>query len=170
MVCFLQRDRETPHVSVFCVVYIRRIKTETRIVGVSRQKTREEEEEEEEEEGEKLCRAVFLRNNDRRRRIVRRGRSGRHGLERIARGIYVRVPVWGHLSNHVRRAQRRRGNREMPVVFARFDGDLRPGRATFGLSLIHISEPTRPERISYAVFCLKKKTKKKRTGKEIFFF
>ena len=26
-----------------------------------------------------------------------------------------------------------------------------------GLSLIHISEPTRPERISYAVFCLKKK-------------
>ena len=29
--------------------------------------------------------------------------------------------------------------------------------AMFGLSLIHISEPTRPERISYAVFCLKKK-------------
>ena len=27
------------------------------------------------------------------------------------------------------------------------------------LSLIHISEPTRPERISYAVFCLKKKKK-----------
>ncbi len=26
-----------------------------------------------------------------------------------------------------------------------------------GLSLIHIPEPTRPERISYAVFCLKKK-------------
>ena len=26
------------------------------------------------------------------------------------------------------------------------------------LSLIHISEPTRPERISYAVFCLKQKT------------
>ena len=25
------------------------------------------------------------------------------------------------------------------------------------LSLIHISEPTRPEPISYAVFCLKKK-------------
>ena len=24
------------------------------------------------------------------------------------------------------------------------------------LSLIHVSEPTRPERISYAVFCLKK--------------
>ena len=28
------------------------------------------------------------------------------------------------------------------------------------LSLIHISEPTRPEPISYAVFCLKKKKKK----------
>ena len=29
--------------------------------------------------------------------------------------------------------------------------------ARLSLSLIHISEPTRPERISYAVFCLKKK-------------
>ena len=28
-----------------------------------------------------------------------------------------------------------------------------------GLSLIHISEPTRPRLISYAVFCLKKKNK-----------
>ena len=27
----------------------------------------------------------------------------------------------------------------------------------WGLSLIHISEPTRPLYISYAVFCLKKK-------------
>ena len=32
-----------------------------------------------------------------------------------------------------------------------------------GLSLIHISEPTRLRRISYAVFCLKKKKKKKTT-------
>ena len=29
--------------------------------------------------------------------------------------------------------------------------------AAYGLSLIHISEPTRLRRISYAVFCLKKK-------------
>ena len=29
--------------------------------------------------------------------------------------------------------------------------------ALYGLSLIHISEPTRPLYISYAVFCLKKK-------------
>ena len=30
----------------------------------------------------------------------------------------------------------------------------------YGLSLIHISEPTRQAEISYAVFCLKKKKKK----------
>src|SRR5678816_3443450 len=35
----------------------------------------------------------------------------------------------------------------------------------YGLSLIHISEPTRLLSISYAVFCLKKKKNKK-----IFFF
>ncbi len=34
-----------------------------------------------------------------------------------------------------------------------------------GLPLIHISEPTRPERISYAVFCLKKKKKKQKKKK-----
>jgi len=32
--------------------------------------------------------------------------------------------------------------------------------AVIALSLIHISEPTRLRRISYAVFCLKKKKKK----------
>ena len=36
-------------------------------------------------------------------------------------------------------------------------GRYRQGR---GLSLIHISEPTRLGMISYAVFCLKKKKKK----------
>src|SRR5660398_330819 len=35
-------------------------------------------------------------------------------------------------------------------------------RSVLGLSLIHISEPTRLRRISYAVFCLKKKKKKKK--------
>ena len=34
------------------------------------------------------------------------------------------------------------------------------GTARQNLSLIHISEPTRPRLISYAVFCLKKKWKK----------
>ena len=36
---------------------------------------------------------------------------------------------------------------------------VRTHRATHTLSLIHISEPTRPISISYAVFCLKKKRK-----------
>ena len=35
-----------------------------------------------------------------------------------------------------------------------------------GLSLIHISEPTRQAEISYAVFCLKKKKKTKQEKKE----
>ncbi len=35
-----------------------------------------------------------------------------------------------------------------------------------GLSLISISEPTRPERSSYAVFCLKKKKKKQKKKKQ----
>src|SRR5665213_2336451 len=35
--------------------------------------------------------------------------------------------------------------------------DLEAGR-DYALSLIHISEPTRQAEISYAVFCLKKKT------------
>ena len=37
---------------------------------------------------------------------------------------------------------------------------------TYGLSLIHISEPTRQAEISYAVFCLKKKnTNQRETNK-----
>ena len=40
---------------------------------------------------------------------------------------------------------------------AAFAVDLLAGATDVDLSLIHISEPTRPERISYAVFCLKKK-------------
>src|SRR5680860_1807322 len=36
------------------------------------------------------------------------------------------------------------------------------GTEVVGLSLIHISEPTRRTPISYAVFCLKKKKKKKK--------
>ena len=36
---------------------------------------------------------------------------------------------------------------------------VQQGRTVTGLSLIHISEPTRRTPISYAVFCLKKKKK-----------
>ena len=47
----------------------------------------------------------------------------------------------------------------------------RSSKAVDFLSLIHISEPTRPRLISYAVFCLKKKKrKKKRKKKKTFFF
>ena len=42
------------------------------------------------------------------------------------------------------------------VHLAAFDGERLVGIASL-LSLIHISEPTRPRLISYAVFCLKKK-------------
>ena len=53
---------------------------------------------------------------------------------------------------------------EMYLKFINKDADLPESWANYfegigeelNLSLIHISEPTRPERISYAVFCLKK--------------
>src|SRR5674536_302333 len=40
---------------------------------------------------------------------------------------------------------------------------------TYGLSLIHISEPTRLLSISYAVFCLKKKKKKQKQKKNLLY-
>ena len=42
-------------------------------------------------------------------------------------------------------------------VFQTTDSDDQPGLSVEDLSLIHISEPTRPLYISYAVFCLKKR-------------
>ena len=42
-------------------------------------------------------------------------------------------------------------------MFARKQKLIPANMQALELSLIHISEPTRPERISYAVFCLKKK-------------
>src|SRR5450756_2991251 len=46
-------------------------------------------------------------------------------------------------------------------VWMLFDLHLPYNAPRLGLSLIHISEPTRLGMISYAVFCLKKKKKKK---------
>ena len=49
------------------------------------------------------------------------------------------------------------------------DVDAHAGNAVvagYMLSLIHISEPTRQEAISYAVFCLKKKKTKKKKKKK----
>src|SRR5450756_2621499 len=45
------------------------------------------------------------------------------------------------------------------------DGEVEPAEG-HGISLIHISEPTRLGMISYAVFCLKKKKKQKETKKK----
>src|SRR5660397_257228 len=45
-------------------------------------------------------------------------------------------------------------------------GDEIVADATLHLSLIHISEPTRLRRISYAVFCLKKKNKQNKKKPE----
>src|SRR5660397_277366 len=44
--------------------------------------------------------------------------------------------------------------------------DIAKANLVFDLSLIHISEPTRLRRISYAVFCLKKKNTKKKKKKK----
>ena len=45
-----------------------------------------------------------------------------------------------------------------PVLYGKFEARYKPAQGEgIVLSLIHISEPTRPEPISYAVFCLKKK-------------
>ena len=46
------------------------------------------------------------------------------------------------------------------------DGLITIGPSGKALSLIHISEPTRQAEISYAVFCLKKKTEKEKKRKE----
>src|SRR5450756_3064592 len=51
-------------------------------------------------------------------------------------------------------------NKVTPRLFAAY-----PSVCALGLSLIHISEPTRLGMISYAVFCLKKKKKKKKKKK-----
>ena len=51
---------------------------------------------------------------------------------------------------------------KMQMEFAYEDGVVKESEETVvELSLIHISEPTRLGMISYAVFCLKKKKKKK---------
>src|SRR5665809_16284 len=51
-----------------------------------------------------------------------------------------------------------------PGMFTMDKGPSAPGELSY-LSLIHISEPTRLRRISYAVFCLTKKKKQKNRHK-----
>ena len=58
-------------------------------------------------------------------------------------------------SDAVTKGIQRSPNRAMLRAVGFGDSDF--GKPILGLSLIHISEPTRQEAISYAVFCLKKK-------------
>ncbi len=51
------------------------------------------------------------------------------------------------------------------VVHILLKKEMIPGTILKALTLIHISEPTRPLYISYAAFCLKKKKKKKKEKK-----
>src|SRR5665809_165672 len=87
--------------------------------------------------------------------MIRRPPRSTQSRSSAASDVYKRQPVRGSRGLRGRRRQlqprrpRRRGGA----------GDH--GGAAPALSLIHISEPTRLRRISYAVFCLKKKKKTK---------
>ena len=71
----------------------------------------------------------------------------------------AQLPIHHRLLGHYWRDVASDGDKALPEVEllapgARFSAC---GKAPASLSLIHISEPTRLRRISYAVFCLKKK-------------
>eukprot|EP00658_Telonema_sp_P-2_P080914 TRINITY_DN814_c0_g1_i7.p1 TRINITY_DN814_c0_g1~~TRINITY_DN814_c0_g1_i7.p1 ORF type:complete len:184 (-),score=13.43 TRINITY_DN814_c0_g1_i7:23-574(-) len=109
--------------------------------------------------------------------------SSRPRRDCLARGIDTLVNGWGvvvcvsasDIVPHLMRV-----HNEVPIVGVGFQGSLPvptnrahpsvvpsvvAGSAHVGLSLIHISEPTRLLSISYAVFCLKKKKKKQHIPK-----
>src|SRR5660398_219730 len=102
------------------------------------------------------------------RGVLRPGQRDEPGDEEAVRGQpadeYAAVEVLPQARQHAGRdpcAQRHPGGdggteepHDRPDLAAR-------GDAVQELSLIHISEPTRLRRISYAVFCLKKKKKLK---------
>ena len=66
-------------------------------------------------------------------------------------GLSSLIPDYGGLIPSYQLFQGFSSNAVMSIIAVMIIG------AGLDLSLIHISEPTRPERISYAVFCLKKK-------------
>src|SRR5660397_279662 len=83
------------------------------------------------------------------------------------------TPLYSSAASDVYKRQDR-GGQDQTFRLPAFLSRTGPGRAlhpsgpllpVLELSLIHISEPTRLRRISYAVFCLKKK-KKQKTKKE----
>eukprot|EP00826_Nyctotherus_ovalis_P040342 TRINITY_DN3971_c0_g1_i5.p1 TRINITY_DN3971_c0_g1~~TRINITY_DN3971_c0_g1_i5.p1 ORF type:complete len:136 (-),score=2.28 TRINITY_DN3971_c0_g1_i5:3-410(-) len=71
-------------------------------------------------------------------------------------------PYWKkHLSRRCCCSCRGRRTTFLVLRFIYYFSELFPCTLRCYLSLIHISEPTRQAEISYAVFCLKKKKKKK---------
>src|SRR5674536_374322 len=91
------------------------------------------------------------------------GRLGRlppRTVQRVVVEQDLRVPVAPDvelLADHYRPI----GGERLPTLLVRSPyGRRGVWGLVYGLSLIHISEPTRLLSISYAVFCLKKKNKK----------
>ncbi len=72
--------------------------------------------------------------------IIGRSATSIHGVSSAASAVYRRQYM----------------HRTRPDMH-RARGDMDRARPAMHVSLIHITEPTRPERISYAAFCLKKK-------------
>src|SRR5450756_3073051 len=92
-----------------------------------------------------------------------RGQPGGNGVHRHDDEPQATVPGPSALDHADRagRLDRRLLDAEHAGLAHRHLRRDRPPRAGQGLSLIHISEPTRLGMISYAVFCLKKKEKTK---------
>ena len=97
---------------------------------------------------------VFDRDKDNRRFFARRSYNLYSDVQR-GENVVVEIPVQAG-EKHFKYEQKVK--LVNPKLYGRgyAIGDV----GHTDLSLIHISEPTRLRRISYAVFCLKKKTKK----------
>src|SRR5450759_3956545 len=91
-----------------------------------------------------------------------RGRSGSLKSSQLCCVCVTdRFDTW----EHTVKGQRQRAGAPAPHIHFGHSDD---SGIVEGLSLIHISEPTRLGMISYAVFCLKKKKTKKKTKKKKF--
>src|SRR5680860_274589 len=88
------------------------------------------------------CHEVRLRGRDR-RRTTEEGQEERRC--RLVRGESVRVSTW--------KQRTMRASKRDAAVASCAGGMVRARNESRGLSLIHISEPTRRTPISYAVFC-----------------
>src|SRR5674476_813806 len=119
------------------------------------------------------------RNTAEAMRKVTSGRSVCHRLTRVRHSSRYepRIPGWApsvtrrgwlrsmssgaSVNSSVHVAQK-----SIETLMERPSAPVTPNRPTVGLSLIHISEPTRQAEISYAVFCLKKKKKDNKKNKK----